>query len=48
MQNFTKEDGVESNHIWTIYKSKKGELWLGGASPSGVYRFNGVSFERKF
>jgi len=48
VQNFTKEDGVESNHIWTIYKSKKGELWLGGASPSGVYRFNGVSFERKF
>ena len=48
VQNFTKEDGVESNHIWTIYKSKKGELWLGGASPTGVYRFNGVSFERKF
>lgn len=37
---------VESNHIWTIYKSKKGELWFGGASPSGVYSFNGESFER--
>ena len=48
VQNFTKEDGVESNHIWVVHKSKKGELWLGGASPSGVYRFNGVSFERKF
>ena len=46
VKNFTKEDGVGSNHIWMIYKSKKGELWLGGANPSGVYRFNGVSFER--
>lgn len=48
MKNFTKEDGVESKHIWTIYKSKQGELWFGGASPSGVYRFNGISFERKY
>ncbi|MCC9065192.1 ligand-binding sensor domain-containing protein [Flavobacterium piscisymbiosum] len=46
VKNFTKEDGVGSNHIWTIYKTKKGELWVGGANPSGVYRFNGVSFER--
>ncbi|MBF4483194.1 two-component regulator propeller domain-containing protein [Flavobacterium sp. CSZ] len=46
VQNFGKENGVESNHIWVIYKSKKGELWIGGASPSGVYRFNGISFER--
>ena len=46
VKNFTKEDGLESEHIWTIYKSKQGELWFGGASPSGVYRFNGKSFER--
>ncbi|WP_281233453.1 ligand-binding sensor domain-containing protein [Flavobacterium gelatinilyticum] len=46
VKNFTKEDGLESQHIWTIYKSKIGELWFGGANPSGVYRFNGVSFER--
>jgi len=48
VKNFTKEDGVGINHIWTIYTTKKGELWLGGANPSGVYRFNGVSFERKY
>jgi ligand-binding sensor domain-containing protein len=46
VKNFTKEDGLESKFIWTIYKSKQGELWFGGADPSGVYRFNGKSFER--
>ncbi|MBK8500807.1 MAG: diguanylate cyclase [Saprospiraceae bacterium] len=48
MKNFTKEDGLESKHIWTIYKSKQGELWVAGKDPSGVYRFNGNSFERKY
>jgi ligand-binding sensor domain-containing protein len=46
VKNFTKDDGLESKHIWEIYKSKQGELWLGGATPSGVFRFNGKSFER--
>lgn len=48
MRNFTKEEGLESKHIWTIYKSKQEELWVAGANPSGVYRFNGNSFERKY
>jgi hypothetical protein len=48
VKNFAKDDGLDSKHIWTIYKSKQGELWFGGASPSGVYLFNGISFERKF
>ncbi len=48
VKNFTEKDGLESNHIWRIYQSKHGELWFGGASPSGVYRFNGHSFERKY
>lgn len=48
VKNLTKEDGLESKHIWTIYKSKRGELWFGGANPSGVYWFNGNSFERKY
>ena len=48
VKNFSIEDGVTSKHIWTIYKSKKGELWFEGANPSGVYRFNGTSFERKY
>ncbi len=48
VKNFTKKDGLASKHIWLIYKSKQGELWFGGADPSGVYRFNGKSFERKY
>jgi ligand-binding sensor domain-containing protein len=48
VKNFTKNEGLKSKHIWTIYKSKNGELWLGGANPSGVYCFNGKSFERKY
>ena len=46
VKNFTKEDGLESNNIWLIYKNKQDELWFGGKDPSGVYRFNGNSFER--
>jgi len=48
VKNFTEQDGLESKHIWLIYQSKHGELWFGGANPSGVYQFNGKSFERKF
>jgi len=48
VKNFTTTDGLESKFIWTIYKSKQGELWFGGADPSGVYRFNRSSFERKY
>ena len=48
VKNFTTADGLESKHIWLIYKSNQGELWFGGANPSGVYRFNGSSFERKY
>ncbi|QPH39110.1 diguanylate cyclase [Pedobacter endophyticus] len=46
LKNFDGRDGLESNHIWTIYKSKEGELWFGGTDPSGVYRFKDDSFER--
>jgi ligand-binding sensor domain-containing protein len=45
VKNFTQEYGLGNQFIWTIYKSKQGELWFGGA---GVYRFNGNSFERKY
>jgi ligand-binding sensor domain-containing protein len=48
LTNFTEDDGLPSNQIWTIHNSKQGELWFGGASPSGVYVFNGSSFERKY
>ena len=48
VKNFTKKDGLDSDFIWIIHKSKTGELWFGGANPSGVYRFNGKSFKRKY
>ncbi|MGY3051830.1 ligand-binding sensor domain-containing protein [Pedobacter sp. UYEF25] len=48
VKNFAKEDGLESKNIWFIYQSKHGGLWFGGGNPSGVYQFNGRSFERKY
>lgn len=48
LTNFTASDGLQSNHIWTIYSTKKGVLWFAGADPSGVYQFNGQSFDRIF
>lgn len=44
--NYTEKDGLTSNHITTIYKTKRGELWFGGKDPCGVFKFNGTSFER--
>lgn len=46
LKNYTEKDGLVSKHIWTIYKSKSGEMWFGGANPSGVYKINGNNFER--
>ncbi len=47
-KNYAKEDGVESENIWTIYRTNNGELLFAGESPAAVYRFNGKSFERVF
>ena len=47
MTNFTKKDGLDGDMTWIIYKSKSGELWFGGG-PNGVFRFNGMSFEREY
>lgn len=44
--NFTKENGVKSDVIWTIFKTKGGELLFAGEDPGGVYKFNGTSFDR--
>ena len=43
LRNFTEEDGLTSKGIMVIYKDRRGDLWLGG---DGVYKFNGVSFDR--
>ena len=47
-ENFTKEDGVTSQNIWTIYKTRKGELLFAGEKPGTVYKFNGELFDRVF
>jgi len=44
--NFTEKDGLPSNHIGAIYRTKLGELLFGGEDPGGVYKFNGISFDR--
>lgn len=46
--NYSKNDGVMSDNIWTIYKTKKNELLFAGESPAAVYSFNGKTFDRKF
>jgi hypothetical protein len=47
-KNYTKDDGVKSENIWTIYKTKKDQLLFAGESPSAVYMFNGKEFNRKY
>lgn len=46
--NYTSDDGVKSENIWTIYKTAEGELLFAGESPAAVYSFNGQTFYRKY
>lgn len=46
LTNYTEEDGVRSENIWTIYSTKDGELLFAGESPGAVYQFNGKTFDR--
>ncbi|MHC4380479.1 MAG: two-component regulator propeller domain-containing protein, partial [Planctomycetota bacterium] len=48
LTNFSAPEGLPSKHVWAIYEDKRGELWVGGADPSSVSKFNGVSFDRMF
>lgn len=48
LMNYSKDDGVMSDNIWTIYKTKNDDLLFAGESPAGVYVFNGKSFDRKY
>ncbi|WP_051413322.1 ligand-binding sensor domain-containing protein [Zhouia amylolytica] len=48
LTNFTKKDGFPSGQVWTIYKTINGTLWFCGANPSGIYKFNGKTFERVY
>ncbi|MES2836759.1 MAG: two-component regulator propeller domain-containing protein [Bacteroidota bacterium] len=45
LSNYTKENGLTSNAINTIYKNKKGEL-LFATDNDGICKFNGVFFTR--
>ncbi|WP_421764924.1 ligand-binding sensor domain-containing protein [Ekhidna sp.] len=46
--NYGIEDGVLSDCIWKIHKTKNGNLLFLGESPGAVYQFNGKSFDRVF
>lgn len=45
-KNYTRDDGVKSENIWTIYKTNDGELLFAGETPGAIYRFNGNGFSR--
>ena len=40
---FTKNEGLVSNVIWTLYKDKKGDLWF-GSDDNGLSRYDGTTF----
>lgn len=46
--NYSKDDGVMSDNIWSIYKTKNDEFLFAGESPAAVYIFNGKKFDRKY
>ncbi len=46
LTRFGADDGLASADILGIYRDRRGDLWLGGASPTGVYKFNGESVDR--
>jgi streptogramin lyase len=48
LTNYSEKEEVISDNIWTIYKTKKGELLFAGENPGAVYKFNGSSFDRVF
>ncbi|MDG1573427.1 hypothetical protein OZ410_13945 [Robiginitalea sp. M366] len=47
-KNYTADNGVKSDNIWTIYKTREGQLLFAGESPGAVYIWNGNTFIRKF
>ncbi|KAA5534852.1 hypothetical protein F0919_09625 [Taibaiella lutea] len=43
MLHYTKDNGLPSNTIYTVYKDSRGFIWF--ATSKGVARYNGISFE---
>jgi len=48
LTNFGAAEGWPCKSIWTIYKTRSGELLFAGHEPAGVFRFANGSFERAF
>jgi len=42
-KTYTRSEGLLSNLVLSIFKSQKGEMWIGGGR--GVSRFDGTNFE---
>jgi ligand-binding sensor domain-containing protein len=40
---FTEQEGLSKNDIYTVYQDKSGNIWI-GATGVGVYRYDGQSF----
>jgi ligand-binding sensor domain-containing protein len=45
MRQFTAADGLTTKDVMGIYTDRRGDLWVTG---NGVFRFDGVKFERRF
>jgi NAD(P)-dependent dehydrogenase (short-subunit alcohol dehydrogenase family) len=45
MRQFTAADGLTTKDVMGIYTDRRGDLWVAG---NGVFRFDGVKFERRF
>ncbi|MGB0952635.1 MAG: hypothetical protein ACPG31_05385 [Planctomycetota bacterium] len=46
--NFGLEEGWPCQNVWTIYKTRNGELLFCGEDPGVAYRFNGEGFGRVY
>jgi ligand-binding sensor domain-containing protein len=45
MTRYVVKDGEKEIKLFSIYKDKLGELWL-GTHDDGAYKFNGNAFEK--
>lgn len=45
MTHYPVKDGSKDVTLFSIYKDKRGDLWL-GTHAAGVYKFNGKAFEK--
>jgi ligand-binding sensor domain-containing protein len=45
LRQFGERDGLTTKDVMAIYRDRAGDLWVGG---KGVFRFNGISFDRMY